>query len=380
MAMMPPEGYKGPDGQPWESTQVAAGEDPEERFLFAKMKLANRGDAKAFVRDFCEAGGKITADMVQCFSFQTALALSLAAAEPYFVKHNDIKPENIFVCAIKAPNGLSLVCHLGRLHELGARGKFTVHMRSGQAYIFMLGDFGHADDNSMKDGKPITVNHFPSIQSIPPEIAFLGGKAKQGHPLDVCCLGLCILQFAMGATLDEVMRGVIPPDELMTAWKEIWQRDGSIFRQRPEGDVDYDELCHVLYWYFVIFYVDKMEYVNHASRIFRSEPWMVAYDMLLSENGTSPFRKGFVDHCKLYSLAKGTKRHMIQARAALGKLGLDLVRMMCKFDPTERMVKQDILHHEYFDCFHVSQGAPIGGVGDQAPRPKTIKYTFIPPL
>jgi hypothetical protein len=79
---------------------------------------------------------------------------------------------------------------------------FDVRMAAEHAVLIKMADFGTADTNCDRLGKPIGIDHFTTLENTPPELLFHGSNAQQSFAMDTFSAGLAVLHLFTGQASD----------------------------------------------------------------------------------------------------------------------------------------------------------------------------------
>ncbi|CAM9674294.1 unnamed protein product, partial [Phaeothamnion confervicola] len=198
-------------------------------FLYTVQELCERGDVEEFIRG--QPNGQLEIEEIRRFLFQMVVAV-YAARRVYTMRHYDLKLLNFLVkdilppqhdicgdgggasidgrCNVRASGGESVTIHYGC-----GRYVFELRMPRERAMFIKLADFGTADVDASTLGQPIQVEHFTTLENVPPEQLVLGSRARQDFANDTFSLGLAVLHLFTGeAPYEELLGDVLCPREL----------------------------------------------------------------------------------------------------------------------------------------------------------------------
>lgn len=365
-------------------------DDPEFDIL-VQVKKPKRGNYQYIRMEFCDLGDLeeyiktqpdmlLPIDTVREVLFQMIYGLYVAR-EKVSLRHYDVKLLNYFVKSKYLDNSnLENTSATDAAASQNEKRKQTdVFSINGRRYKLStdlsvkLGDYGTADIDPDTLGKPISVDHFTTLENSPMEF-LLHPDAPQSYEVDTFALGLSALHLFTGKSpYEEIMADVKCPDALFHALNKAWR---STKTKKPfealitvlDNDEN-DVLYHTLYRFVVLFGSGSGD--DKVSKFGPTGPiWEVVQKVL----GVGSFsqlknkahdeeltmeikqaRQQFRSDRTKYSLIDGTNEMISRARERLKQAdgAWELVQSMLTFDPSNRPSMRDCLRSSFFDPLKV---------------------------
>jgi len=333
------------------------------RYQYMRMELCSEGDAEEYLKRLEDES--ISCIQAQQILFQVAFAL-YAAADRFCLKHYDMKLLNVFLQRPKSNEEFTTL-----RYGLGSHA-FALRMRTEDAVIAKLADYGTANIEPESNGQPATIGQFTTLENTPPEFMIVGDAAKQGHGHDAFGLGLCMLHLFTGhAPYEEILEDVVCPSGFKKNLRKIWENENaksySVIRSVILADVYTNEdgevidgepdenLYDTLYRYLVLFGIPETKYqVRDHGKV-----WRAIAQSLEDSSGSKTYGKRgskkrpdatrFRQDQKLYSIKFGSNKFISRARRELNKVegGLELLLSLCSFDPDKRATACDVLNSQF---------------------------------
>jgi serine/threonine protein kinase len=318
------------------------------RYQYIRMELCDKGDVEEFMkRELPEE--MFGLEVAKQILFQLAFALHVAAVR-FSVKHYDLKLLNVFLQGAPKPRGNGdVVLRYGMGSHV-----FSLHMEPEHAWIAKLADFGNSDADSSRNGTPVSIAQFSTLDNTPPDFLILGDDAEQGHSHDAFALGLCMFHLFSGhGPYEEIMKEVICPQGFKDKLKVLWESRNSkgydVVRAVILGDVsrdadgiytdgDPDEtLYNTLYRFLVLFGIPKHKFGQDE----HPDIWKA-----ISSLEVCGKKSKFARHQREYSLMEGTNKFVLRARQRLEVIdgAMELLQDLCSFDPAKRATPLDVLN------------------------------------
>jgi serine/threonine protein kinase len=336
------------------------------RYQYMRMELCTEGDAEEYLKR--QPKEAVSSSQARQLLFQVAFALH-AAADRFSLKHYDLKLLNIFLQKPPDVDAEFITLRYG----FGSH-TFSLQMRTCEALIAKIADYGTANVRLESNGQPATLGQFTTLENTPPEFMILGDLATQGHGHDAFGLGLCMLHLFTGyAPYEEILAPVKCPPGLRAKLQRIWEHENSrgysVIRSVIMADVCKDEygrlidgqpdgtLYDTLYRFLVLFGIPEKKYkMKEQRRVWKAISSLQQSDLTRKMHGNhgSPKDRAldafqFERDQKEYSILLGENKYISRARKELQQVdgGLDLLFSLVDFDPDKRATVCDVLNSKF---------------------------------
>lgn len=324
------------------------------------MELCENGDVEEFIRN--HPNKCLSLKDCQNLFFQMAFALHVAG-DRFGLKHYDIKLLNFLLQRIPAKDPSipdDNHSHVVLRYGVGSH-VFRLRMHPSTANIAKLADYGTSIMRTDKDGFPISLGQFTTLENTPADYLILGNAAVQGYGHDCFGLGLCMLHLFTGhAPYEEILEEVVCPENLKDKLRRIWKQKShnvihSVVLDNDENGVEIEDqtLYDTLYRFLVLFGIpdkDKQFDIKKNGKV-----WRAINSTLLPLKSSRSRSKVCADvdvfrrDRKKFSLAEGTDKRIANARNRLMEMdgAMELLLSLISFDPKTRATPLDVINSRF---------------------------------
>ncbi|ETL33556.1 serine/threonine protein kinase [Phytophthora nicotianae] len=360
----------GPES-PQKQTQTPLSDDCERLFQYMRMEFCDGGDLEDFI-SLQENKALPLESVAVPFFFQMVFSL-YCAREKFNLRHYDIKLLNFFLKDIGRSDLTKAPGRDAVLHYMLENACFVLQMPASFSYWVKLADYGAADSSPENLGKPVTIDHFATLENAPIEFLLEGDAAEQSYAADTFSLGLCLLHLFTGsAPYEEILEAAKCPAELLKDLKTLWMNPRknskfSVIKKVAHGD-DENTLYHALYRFIVLFGLPA-ENPSESKGI--DKVWKLLIKHLRPEDSATkrPQRKCKLtasatkaqlhsktakeqfDHDQaLYSIASGSDDIIYRCREGLMTIpgAMGLLKQLVDFNPSKRPTLKQVMYHPMF--------------------------------
>lgn len=324
------------------------------------MELCENGDVEEFIRN--HPNKCLSPKDCQNLLFQMTFALHVAG-DRFGLKHYDIKLLNFLLQRIPAKDPSipdDKHSHVVLRYGVGSH-VFRLRMHPSTANIAKLADYGTSIMRTDKDGFPISLGQFTTLENTPADYLILGNAAVQGYGHDCFGLGLCMLHLFTGhAPYEEILEEVVCPENLKDKLRRIWKQKShnvihSVVLDNDENGVEIEDqtLYDTLYRFLVLFGIpdkDKQFDIKKNGKV-----WRAINSTLLPLKSSRSRSKVCADvdvfrrDRKKFSLAEGTDKRIANARNRLMEMdgAMELLLSLVSFDPKTRATPLDVINSRF---------------------------------